>query len=206
MANPHHLTELLARRLKRTFDVAAVVLAAPLAVPLTLAAAAAIRWDSPGPALFRQKRVGRWGHEFTCYKLRTMAVGTAERATHEAPAASVTRVGMLLRRTKLDELPQLWNVLRGDMSLVGPRPCLRVQDELIRLRQDLGVLDVPPGITGLAQVRDVDMSDPARLARMDAEYVRAWTPALDLLLLAKTAMGSGSGDRIRLPAGPLSTE
>lgn len=204
MVDGQRFRRLLGRRFKRAFDVAAVVAAAPVAVPLTLGAAMAVRLDSSGPALFRQKRVGQWGREFTCYKLRTMTTGTPDRATHEASAGSVTRVGAVLRRIKIDELPQLWNVLRGDMSLVGPRPCLCVQDELIRLRRELGVLNVPPGITGLAQVQDIDMSDPPRLARADAEYVRTWTPRLDLVLLIKTAMGRGIGDRVRLPtdAGP----
>ena len=106
------------------------------------------------------------------------------------------RTGVLLRRTKLDEMPQLWNVLRGDMSLVGPRPCLPSQTELVRLRTEYNVFDVRPGITGPAQVEGVDMSDPARLTAIDADYVANHTWKGDLLLLLKTATGRGQGDRV----------
>ncbi|TIS62136.1 MAG: sugar transferase, partial [Mesorhizobium sp.] len=98
--------------------------------PVVLVAMLAIRATSPGPAIFSQPRVGRDGALFACHKLRTMQRDTPSLPTHEAPAGSVTAVGKLLRRTKIDELPQLWNVLKGEMSLVGPRPCLPTQAEL----------------------------------------------------------------------------
>ncbi len=111
---------------------------------------------------------------FTCYKLRTMYSYTPSVGTHEVQLSSVTPIGRRLRRWKLDELPHLWNVLRGDMSLVGPRPCLPIQSELIEKRRQMGVLDFRPGITGLAQVAGVDMSDPERLANIDSR-IRAET-------------------------------
>jgi O-antigen biosynthesis protein WbqP len=106
--------------------------------------------------------------------------------THEAPAGSVTAVGRLLRATKIDELPQLWNVVIGEMSLVGPRPCLPTQAELIERRSQLGVLAALPGITGLAQVKGIDMSDPKLCAEADAAYVRAASIGLDLRILLWT--------------------
>lgn len=177
---------------KRAFDVVAsafglVIAAAPLAVM-----AVAIRLTSEGPALFRQRRVGREEKPFVCLKLRTMHVGTPSVPTHEAPVASVTALGAVLRRTKLDELPQLWNVLRGDMSLVGPRPCLVNQHALIAERRRRGVFALRPGVTGLAQVNDVDMSDPARCAEYDARYMADTGMARDLSILFRTFVRSKS--------------
>lgn len=110
---------------------------------------------------FRITKRGRNGKLFACHKLRTMYQGTPVLPTHEAPASSVTGVGKALRMTKIDELPQLWNVLKGEMSLVGARPCLPTQTELLERRRQLGVLSALPGITGLAQTRGIDMSDPS---------------------------------------------
>lgn len=155
-----------------------------------------VRLTSPGPGLFAQDRVGRNGRVFTCWKLRTMAQGTPSLATHEMPAAAVTPLGRHLRRWKLDELPQLWNVLKGEMSLVGPRPCLPTQTAVIEARRALGVLALRPGITGLAQVENIDMSTPERLAQVDAAYAARRSLAFDLVLLARTVTGSGRGDRV----------
>lgn len=149
----------------------------------------AIRLTSPGPAIFSQTRVGRNGALFQCRKLRTMHAGTPSVPTHEASANQVTGVGRFLRRSKLDELPQLWNVLVGEMSLVGPRPCLPTQERLIAERVSRGVLVLLPGITGLAQVNGVDMSDPVACARMDAEYLRTRSIRLDLAILFRTVVG-----------------
>lgn len=115
--------------------------------------------------------MGRNQRAFTLVKFRTMKVGTLSVATHLAPAASITRLGSFLRKTKLDELPQLWNVLKGDMSLVGPRPNLFNQYELIEQRQLRDVYQGRPGITGLAQVRGIDMSQPEKLAITDANML-----------------------------------
>ncbi|MCV2875258.1 sugar transferase [Rhodobacteraceae bacterium XHP0102] len=155
-----------------------------------------IRRQGDGPALFAQPRVGRGGQVFTCYKFRTMAIGTKQAGTHEVSSAAVTPLGAKLRRYKLDELPQLWNVLWGDMSLIGPRPCLPAQEELVRLRGQAGVLDIRPGISGLAQVAGVDMSDPARLVAWDARYIALRGLILDIRLILQTALGAGQGDRV----------
>lgn len=165
--------------------------------PFLAIAIVLIRLDSSGAAIFRQERVGKGKAPFICYKLRTMVVGTKQAGTHDIGAAAVTRVGRFLRATKLDEFPQLWNVLRGEMAFVGPRPCLPSQMELIREREARGVYAILPGITGLGQVRGVDMSDPVRLAEIDADYVRDRALALDLRLLVWTACGGGSGDRVK---------
>jgi lipopolysaccharide/colanic/teichoic acid biosynthesis glycosyltransferase len=141
--------------------------------------------------------VGRHLQPFQLYKLRTMRLDTAHVASHLAPSSQITRVGRLLRRLKIDELPQLICVLRGDMSLVGPRPCLPAQTELVEERSRRGVYKARPGITGLAQVNGIDMSTPVELAIADAEYVHNMHLALDLRLLARTVIGHGMGDAIR---------
>lgn len=172
--------------LKRAFDVAASLVGLILLGWLVLVLALAVRLSSPGPGIFTQTRVGRHRRPFTCYKLRTMNAGTAAVPTHLAPVVAVTPFGRWLRRTKLDELPQLWNVLQGEMSLVGPRPCLPSQIELIAHRDRLGAYDVRPGITGPAQVRGIDMSDPARLAAIDAAYAARHDLPGDIALILAT--------------------
>ena len=157
----------------------------------------AIRLHSPGPGLFRQTRVGQGGRPFTCYKFRTMKQGTAQAGTHEVSAVAVTDgFGSFLRRSKLDELPQIFNILRDEISLVGPRPCLPVQVELVEARRQRVVLEVKPGITGLAQIEGIDMSDPHRLASRDADYVALQSLSLDLSILVATGLGRGQGDKI----------
>jgi O-antigen biosynthesis protein WbqP len=179
--------------MKRAFDISACVLLLLFAGPVLLLIIVAIRLQSPGRAIFAQVRVGKDGRLFTCYKLRTMYAGTANVPTHQVEASSVTGLGKHLRRFKIDELPQLCNVLTGDMSLVGPRPCLPSQTELLEARRRLGVLEVRPGITGLAQVSNVDMSDPHRLAEIDARYVRTQSIGKDFKLIWATVRGSGIG-------------
>ncbi len=156
----------------------------------------AIRFSSDGGAIFSQQRVGKNGKIFECYKFRTMYKGTRQAATHEIDVGAVTPVGRFLRRTKLDELPQVINILRNEMSLVGPRPCLPSQKQLIKERRKLGVLDVNCGITGLSQIRGIDMSDARLLARMDARYVALRTIPLDLKIILSTVAGGGQGDRV----------
>lgn len=179
--------------LERTVALFGLIAASPfVAVAVIL-----IRLDSPGAAIFRQERVGRDRKPFICYKLRTMAAGTKQAGTHEISAASVTEIGRFLRATKLDEIPQLWNVVRGEMAFVGPRPCLPLQTELIHEREIRGVYTITPGITGLGQVRGIDMSDPVRLAEIDAEYLKMRSLALDLRLALQTVRGGGAGDRVK---------
>lgn len=183
---PALLRDQRARRMKRLLDLAIAVPGLVIAIPVIAVAAILIRASSKGPAILAQTRVGHNGVPFTCYKLRTMYADTPAVPTHEAQRSAVTPPGRILRATKLDELPQLWNVLRGEMSLVGPRPCLPTQQELIQHRARLGVLAALPGITGLAQVRGIDMSQPALLAQIDAEYLRDWSLRLDLELMFRT--------------------
>ncbi|NRA80020.1 MAG: sugar transferase [Pseudoalteromonas sp.] len=150
-----------------------------------------------GSPLFRQERVGRNQKPFILVKFRTMKVDTASVASHLASASSITPFGSFLRRTKLDELPQLWNVLKGEMSLVGPRPGLFNQNELTLQRNKLNVFDVRPGITGLAQVNEIDMSTPAKLAEVDKQMIDSLNIKLYFKLILMTVTGSGSGDRVK---------
>lgn len=163
---------------------------------LLIACWIAIRLTSPGGAIFSQSRVGKGGKIFTCYKFRTMRSGVRQAATHEMSADAVTPLGRILRKSKIDELPQAVNLLLGEMSLIGPRPCLPSQRDLVKWREDLGVLAVRPGITGLAQVRGVDMSDPEKLARLDALYIATRSIRLDIDILFDTLRGSGSRDYV----------
>jgi O-antigen biosynthesis protein WbqP len=149
-----------------------------------------------GAPLLRQERVGRHLRPFILVKFRTMTLGTPEVASHLVGRSTITKMGSLLRRTKLDELPQLWNVLRGDMSLVGPRPGLFNQHELIRARSALGVYSVRPGITGLAQITGIDMSTPDLLAETDAKMLGEITLMVYIKILIMTVGGKGAGDRV----------
>lgn len=150
-----------------------------------------------GSPLFRQERVGRHQKPFILVKFRTMRPDTASVATHLADASAVTKLGNFLRRSKLDELPQLWNVLKGEMSLVGPRPCLLSQTELIDERESRGVFNARPGITGLAQINGIDMSTPKLLAETDARMLQEMDLRAYFTFILKTVTGSGSGDRIK---------
>lgn len=150
-----------------------------------------------GSPLFRQERIGRHRQPFVLVKFRTMRPDTNSVATHLASMDAVTSYGGFLRRTKLDELPQLWNVLKGEMSLVGPRPCLFNQEELIAERAARGVFDARPGITGLAQVNGIDMSTPALLAETDARMLGALSFSAYFKYILQTALGKGAGDRIK---------
>ena len=155
-------------------------------------------WIDTRSPLFRQVRVGRLQRPFVLVKFRTMLPSTPDVATHLANSSDITRFGALLRRTKLDELPQLWNVLCGDMSLVGPRPCLLSQHELIEARAVYGVFLVRPGITGLAQINGIDMSTPELLARTDAEMITDLNFLNYVKIILFTLAGTGAGDRMKI--------
>ena len=150
-----------------------------------------------GSPLFFQERVGRDKKLFTLVKFRTMRKDTASVASHLASASSITKFGHFLRRTKLDELPQLWNVLKGEMSLVGPRPGLLNQEELTEAREKYNVFDVRPGITGLAQVNEIDMSTPELLAQTDAKMINSLNLTAYFRYIFLTVTGKGSGDRVK---------
>lgn len=150
-----------------------------------------------GSPIFVQERVGRNKKSFKLIKLRTMSVETESVASHLASNSSITKLGAFLRKTKIDELPQLINVLKGEMSLVGPRPNLFNQKELIRERDARGVYDVKPGITGLAQVQNIDMSTPRLLAKTDREMINSLTLKDYFKYILMTASGSGSGDAVK---------
>ncbi|MCL9780372.1 sugar transferase [Vibrio sp. S4M6] len=150
-----------------------------------------------GAPIFRQERVGKNLTPFTLVKFRTMPKSTKSVATHLVEAHSVTKVGRVLRKTKLDELPQLINVIKGDMSLVGPRPNLFNQEELIKERKAKGIYSVPPGITGLAQIQKIDMSRPKLLTQVDKEMVDNLTIMTYFKIIWHTICGKGSGDTVK---------
>ena len=150
-----------------------------------------------GSPVFRQERVGRNKKPFILVKFRTMSIETKSVASHLASSASITKLGGFLRKTKLDELPQLWNVLKGEMSLVGPRPGLFNQEELTQAREAKNVYAVRPGITGLAQVNEIDMSTPELLAKTDREMIDTLTIGNYFKYILMTVTGSGSGDRVK---------
>ena len=177
-------------RLKRAVDLAVAVPLTILLAPVMVGIAIWIRRDSPGPAIYRQRRVGLCGRPFMLWKFRTMVVGAEHMGAGLAVSADddrITRAGALLRRLSLDELPQLVNVVRGDMSLVGPRPTVPSQVERYTARQRRR-LAARPGVTGLAQVRGRNAIPWSARIEIDIEYVERWSPMLDLRVLARTAM------------------
>jgi O-antigen biosynthesis protein WbqP len=175
------------------FSTVGIVLCSPLLLIIYL-----LGLFDTGSPLFFQERVGRSQVPFILVKFRTMRPNTASVASHLADASAITHLGAFLRRTKLDELPQLWNVLKGEMSLVGPRPCLFSQTELITERQSLGVFEARPGITGLAQVSNIDMSTPKILAVTDAQMLSGLTVVMYFKYIVMTVSGKGSGDSVKI--------
>lgn len=149
-----------------------------------------------GSPLFRQQRVGRHLQPFILIKFRTMKIDTASVASHLASQTAITPLGKFLRKIKADELPQLWNVLVGEMSLVGPRPGLFNQAELTAARAKLDVFAVRPGITGLAQITGIDMSTPQLLAETDQRMLKELTLTSYFSCIFQTVIGRGAGDRI----------
>jgi O-antigen biosynthesis protein WbqP len=180
---------------KRAFDIlvsgaALLVLAIPLLLLCVL-----VRATSPGPAVHWSRRVGRGNRLFAMPKLRTMRSDTPQVATHlmTDPNRWLTPVGGFLRRSSLDELPQLWSVLAGDMSLVGPRPALFNQDDLVALRTASGVQALRPGVTGWAQINGRDELPIPEKVRLDREYLERMSLAFDLRIIAVTAFAALSG-------------
>jgi lipopolysaccharide/colanic/teichoic acid biosynthesis glycosyltransferase len=180
----------------RLFDIVFSIFGLVFGFPILLIIYLIGLFDTGSP-LFLQERVGRNKQPFVLVKFRTMSIDTASVASHLASTASITKLGAFLRKTKIDELPQLWNVLKGEMSLVGPRPNLFNQDELIAERDTLGVYTARPGITGLAQVNEIDMSTPALLAKTDAQMIRDMSVVNYFKYILQTVTGKGSGDRVK---------
>jgi len=180
------------RSLDILFSLIGLVLFSPLLVILAF-----IGLFDTGSPVFRQVRVGRDKKPFTLVKFRTMKPDTASVASHLASASAITPFGGFLRKTKLDELPQLWNVFKGEMSLVGPRPCLFNQEELIAERDRRGVFNYRPGITGLAQVNEIDMSTPVLLAETDQKMLDTLSLKNYFKYIFMTVTGKGAGDRVK---------
>lgn len=180
------------RLLDLLFSISGLLLGAPLLITIYIVAL----FDMRSP-IFCQERVGRNQRSFILVKFRTMKTDTASIASHLVDVSAITPLGGFLRRTKIDELPQLWNVLKGEMSLVGPRPCLFNQTELIAERHSRGVFAVRPGITGLAQVNNIDMSTPELLAKTDESMLRNMTLVWYFKYIFMTVGGKGAGDGVR---------
>ena len=183
-------------KLIRLIDILASFLGLIILSPFILIIAIILFFEHRRP-FFIQTRVGRNQTQFRLVKFRSMSPKAANLPTHEISADLITKTGKFIRAAKLDELPQLWNVLKGEMSLVGPRPCLPLQEELINERQALGVFKLRPGITGRAQVKNIDMSTPKKLAQEDGQMVGNITLASYLKYVLMTVTGSGQGDKVR---------
>jgi O-antigen biosynthesis protein WbqP len=175
------------------FSFLGLVLLSPIMIVLMV-----IGYLDTGSPIFRQERVGKGMTPFRLMKFRSMHVNATSVATHLASASSITPFGSFLRKSKLDELPQLWNVFMGDMSLVGPRPNLFNQEELIHERDSRGVYSVRPGITGLAQIQKIDMSTPKLLAEIDAQMIQNFNKVVYFKYIFLTLFGKGFGDRVRI--------
>ena len=183
----------LLRVIDFTLAFFALVFASPLMLLIFL-----IAFIETGMPIFQQDRLGMNKKKFKMFKFRTMHVETASLATHLTDPTSVTKFGKFLRFYKLDELPQLWNVIVGEMSLVGPRPGLPNQTELTKVRQKLGVFKVKPGITGLAQIKKIDMSKPEELAEIDSYMIETMSLKNYFKYLFLTLKGRGHGDQVKI--------
>ena len=174
------------------FSLLGLVVLSPILVVLML-----MGYFDTGSPIFCQERLGKNKQPFRLMKFRSMHVNAPSVATHLANASSITPFGSFLRKSKLDELPQLWNVFVGDMSLVGPRPNLLSQEELINERYSRGVYSVRPGITGLAQINKIDMSTPRLLAETDVKMIQELNTLGYFKYIFLTVFGKGFGDRIK---------
>lgn len=174
------------RTVKRLVDVCLASILLIIASPIVVLSALAIYLEDRGDPIFRQIRVGRAGQPFVIYKLRSMPLGSAHVPSAAAGALRVTRVGKFIRRTNIDELPQLWNIVRGDMSLIGPRPALPTQATLVAARIQRGVLSVRPGLTGLAQVNAYEGMPETEKLEWESKYVASVSFFTDLRILFRT--------------------
>lgn len=184
---------------KRGMDIVLSGLAILILSPAMLVLCIAIKADSRGPVLFKQKRIGIHKTYFQIYKFRTMRTDTPkDMPTHllADPEQYITRVGKFLRKTSLDELPQIFNILKGEMSIVGPRPALWNQEDLIRERDKYGANDVPPGLTGWAQINGRDELEIPVKAKLDGEYVEKFGLGMDLRCFFGTFLSVLRGDGV----------
>jgi O-antigen biosynthesis protein WbqP len=171
---------------KRIVDIVVAGAALVALAPVMIICAIGAKLSTPGPAIFRQQRIGRWGRPFEFYKFRSMPADTSDIASDQLGAISIRPFGRFLRRTNLDELPQLYNILRGDMSLIGPRPPIPSQADLIAMRRENGALACRPGLTGLAQVNSFDGMTAARKAAYDGEYAKRISLVGDAMIVIRT--------------------
>tara|TARA_B100000242_G_C43050484_1_gene490767 strand:- start:1862 stop:2443 length:582 start_codon:yes stop_codon:yes gene_type:complete len=181
----------------RFYDLTISILIAVIFSPIILIIFFICSFDSGSP-LFIQKRIGKNKKPFNLIKFRTMKVNTPSVATHLVNTQLITRFGRIIRFLKLDEFPQIINVIRGEMSLVGPRPCLSNQLDLIKYRDDLNIFSVRPGLTGLAQIKGVDMSNPKKLAKIDREMITSFNQINYFKYLLFTFFGKGIGDNLKI--------
>jgi O-antigen biosynthesis protein WbqP len=170
----------------RLFDILSVVAALIALWPLMLLVAVLIKLFDAGPVFFKQRRVGRYGATFLFYKFRSMPVSTRDIPSDKLGSIKLSWIGKLIRRTNVDELPQLFNILKGEMSVVGPRPPLPTQEELIALRKENGALQCRPGLTGLAQINSFNFMSVAQKAQFDGEYARDIRFRKDVQIILKT--------------------
>jgi O-antigen biosynthesis protein WbqP len=171
---------------KRLGDVLAVILLLILISPFLLVIAFLIKFHDGGPVIFRQKRIGKNGQEFDFMKFRSMPVNTPNVVSTQTSVLKVTPIGRFIRRTNLDEIPQFINVLKGDMSIIGPRPSLLSQTSLIEMRRQNGAINLRPGLTGWAQVNAYDYMPEEEKARLDGEYFEKFGLSLDLKIVLGT--------------------
>lgn len=171
---------------KRAADLIVSMLAIIMLSPIMLITAVLIRLFDSGSVIFRQVRVGRNGQLFTLFKFRSLPIGTQSLPSDQVGKIKVSWLGRIIRRTNIDELPQLFNILRGDMSVVGPRPAIVQQEKLTSLRRQSGALSCRPGLTGLAQIRSFDGMTIEQKADFDAEYARHVTLLRDFSIILKT--------------------
>ena len=173
---------------KRFIDLVISFFGLVVLFPVFIVLVSVIKIDSSGPVIYKQKRIGKDLEKFNIYKFRTMRIGTPEKATHllENPAEHITRVGKFLRKSSLDELPQIFNILLGDMSIIGPRPALWNQYDLIQEREKLGVNKIKPGLTGLAQINGRDELEIKKKVKYDKKYMDEISFLVDLKIFYKT--------------------
>ena len=180
----------------RVFDFLLALIGLIIFIPLIILIFLILFFENKSP-LFFQERIGKNLEIFTLIKFRTMSNGTQDCPTHLVDPSRVTFFGSFLRKTKMDEIPQLWNVLRGEMTIVGPRPCLPSQIELINYRKKFKVHTLLPGITGLAQINGIDMSNPLLLTKTELKMMQKLNLKYYFYFIFKTIIGKGLGDRVK---------